>query len=60
MAGCAAESHADVPLGDFLREAVIDYDTDEVTRLITDSHDRTALLQFADDRPFANLCAGRV
>jgi ethanolamine ammonia-lyase large subunit len=33
---------ADVPLGRFLEEAVVPYETDEVTRLIVDSHDRAA------------------
>ncbi|HET7887313.1 MAG TPA: ethanolamine ammonia-lyase subunit EutB [Bradyrhizobium sp.] len=49
LAGIAAESAeqmvaarialADVPLKQFLTEAVIPYETDEVTRLIIDSHD---------------------
>jgi ethanolamine ammonia-lyase large subunit len=48
LAGCAATSEAeraaaqwalaDVPLTRFLTEAVIPYETDEVTRLILDSH----------------------
>ncbi len=33
---------ADLPLTRFLEEAVIPYETDEVTRLIVDSHDRNA------------------
>jgi ethanolamine ammonia-lyase large subunit len=33
---------AEVPLRTFLNEAVIDYDTDEVTRLIIDRHDAAA------------------
>ena len=33
---------ADVPLSTFLNEAVIPYETDEVTRLIMDNHDRPA------------------
>jgi ethanolamine ammonia-lyase large subunit len=33
---------ADLPLARFLDEAVVPYETDEVTRLIIDSHDRTA------------------
>jgi ethanolamine ammonia-lyase large subunit len=33
---------ADLPLALFLTEAVIPYETDEVTRLILDSHDRAA------------------
>ena len=52
LAGIAAESAAemmaarialsDVPLKQFLNEAVIPYETDEVTRLIVDSHDQPA------------------
>jgi len=52
LAGVAASSHreriaarwalADTPLTDFLAEAVIPYETDEVTRLIMDSHDPEA------------------
>jgi len=52
LAGIAAESSreriaaqmtlADLPLKAFLSEAVIPYEVDEVTRLIMDSHDRTA------------------
>ena len=62
LAGCAAESDAqraaaryalaDVPLQDFLDEVVVDYDADEVTRLIVDTHDRAA---FA---PVASLTVG--
>ena len=33
---------ADLPLDHFLEESVIPYETDEVTRLIIDSHDRAA------------------
>lgn len=33
---------SDVPLTQFLKEAVVPYETDEVTRLIMDSHDATA------------------
>jgi len=33
---------ADLPLATFLTEAVVPYETDEVTRLIIDSHDRAA------------------
>lgn len=33
---------ADVPLKQFLNEALVPYEQDEVTRLIIDSHDRTA------------------
>lgn len=43
---------ADVPLGQFLQEAVIPYETDEVTRLVIDSHDAKA---FA---PVASLTVG--
>jgi ethanolamine ammonia-lyase large subunit len=62
LAGIAAESAeqmvaarmalADVPLTQFLGEAVIPYEADEVTRLIVDSHDTTA---FA---PVASLTVG--
>jgi len=43
---------ADVPLQDFLREPIIPYEKDEVTRLICDSHDASA---FA---PIAHLTVG--
>lgn len=43
---------ADLPLTVFLNEALVPYDSDEVTRLIIDSHDRAA---FA---PIAHLCVG--
>jgi ethanolamine ammonia-lyase large subunit len=43
---------SDVPLKDFLQEAVIPYEADEVTRLIVDSHDASA---FA---PIASLTVG--
>ena len=62
LAGVAAESAeqmiaarmalADVPLRQFLQEAVIPYENDEVTRLIVDTHDRPA---FA---PVASLTVG--
>jgi ethanolamine ammonia-lyase large subunit len=62
LAGVAAESAeqmvaarmalADVPLAQFLKETVIPYEDDEVTRLIVDSHDRQA---FA---PVASLTVG--
>ncbi|MFZ2529785.1 MAG: ethanolamine ammonia-lyase subunit EutB [Rhodococcus sp. (in: high G+C Gram-positive bacteria)] len=62
LSGCAAESDAeraaaqwalaDVPLEVFLTEPVVPYETDEVTRLILDSHDRAA---FA---PIASLTVG--
>ncbi|MCK5755091.1 MAG: ethanolamine ammonia-lyase subunit EutB, partial [Mycobacterium sp.] len=52
LAGCAAESDAeraaaawqlaDVELSTFLSELVVPYETDEVTRLIVDGHDRAA------------------
>ena len=52
LAGCAADSDAqraaaawalaDIPLATFLTEAVVPYETDEVTRLIVDGHDREA------------------
>ncbi|WP_068159414.1 ethanolamine ammonia-lyase subunit EutB [Rhodococcus phenolicus] len=52
LAGCAAESDAeraaaqwalaDVPLDRFLAEPVVPYESDEVTRLILDRHDRDA------------------
>ncbi|AIC71471.1 Ethanolamine ammonia-lyase, large subunit [Mycobacteroides abscessus subsp. abscessus] len=52
LAGCAAHSDAEraaarwvlaeVPLAAFLTEEIVPYDTDEVTRLIIDSHDAAA------------------
>ncbi|MFD4456784.1 ethanolamine ammonia-lyase subunit EutB [Nocardia sp. NPDC058480] len=52
LAGCAAATDAeraaaqwalaDVPLTTFLNEMVVPYETDEVTRLIIDTHDRIA------------------
>jgi len=52
LAGICAETYeervaaqialADVPLKTFLNEALIPYETDEVTRLIIDSHDKNA------------------
>lgn len=52
LAGCAAESDAeraaaqwllaDVSLDVFLHDLLVPYENDEVTRLIVDSHDRTA------------------
>ncbi|PXW29043.1 UNVERIFIED_CONTAM: ethanolamine ammonia-lyase heavy chain [Williamsia faeni] len=52
LAGCAAESDteraaaqwalADVPLTVFLNETVVPYETDEITRLIMDTHDPQA------------------
>ncbi|MBF6496718.1 ethanolamine ammonia-lyase subunit EutB [Nocardia cyriacigeorgica] len=62
LAGCAAESDAeraaacwvlaDLPLTTFLDEQVVPYETDDVTRLIVDGHDRAA---FA---PVAHLTVG--
>jgi ethanolamine ammonia-lyase large subunit len=62
LAGVAAETGeeqvaaqyalADLPLAAFLREPVVPYETDEVTRLIIDTHDREA---FA---PIAHLTVG--
>ena len=62
LAGLAADSAeqmiaarmalADVPLAQFLQEAVIPYEADEVTRLVMDSHDAYA---FA---PVASLTVG--
>jgi ethanolamine ammonia-lyase large subunit len=43
---------ADQPLSVFLREPIIPYETDEVTRLICDSHDREAF------SPVAHLTVG--
>ena len=43
---------ADLPLATFLNEPIVPYETDEVTRLIIDTHDRTA---FA---PIAHLTVG--
>jgi ethanolamine ammonia-lyase large subunit len=45
---------ADLPLATFLNEAIVPYETDEVTRLIIDTHDPTA---FA---PIANLTVGEL
>src|SRR3984885_7780803 len=62
LAGCAAGSDAeraaaawalaDIPLPTFLTDVVVPYETDEITRLIIDSHDREAL------RPIAHLTVG--
>ncbi|MCK5751419.1 MAG: ethanolamine ammonia-lyase subunit EutB, partial [Mycobacterium sp.] len=62
LAGCAAESDAeraaaawvlaDLPLATFLNEQVVSYETDDVTRLIIDSHDRHAFV------PIAHLTVG--
>lgn len=58
LAGCAADSDAeraaaawqlaDVPLSRFLDEPLVPYESDEVTRLIVDTHDRTAFAEIAD------------
>jgi len=45
---------ADVPLKDFLQEALIAYEKDEVTRLILDSHDLVAF------EPVAHLTVGQL
>src|SRR5437016_3070415 len=45
---------ADTPLRRFLAEPLVDYDTDEVTRLILDGHDPAA---FA---PIASLTVGEL
>ena len=57
LAGIAAQSAeervaaqmtlADVPLATFLNETVVDYDTDEVTRIILDEHDAAAFAPVA-------------
>ncbi|MGW6032410.1 ethanolamine ammonia-lyase subunit EutB [Gordonia terrae] len=57
LAGCAAESDAeraaaawqlaDVPLSRFLDEPLVPYESDEVTRLIVDTHDRAAFTEIA-------------
>ena len=62
LAGIAAESAeqmvaarialADVPLKQFLRETVVPYEADEVTRLIVDSHDAEAFT------PISSLTVG--
>ncbi len=62
LAGIAAESNeervaaqialSDVPLKNFLNEALIPYETDEVTRLIIDSHDSVAF------NPISNFTVG--
>lgn len=57
LAGVAAGSYeervaaqltlADVPLKDFLKETIIPYEDDEITRLIIDSHDQVAFDQIS-------------
>src|ERR1700712_454826 len=64
LAGLAAESAeervaarmvlADLPLRRFLTEALIPYESDEVTRLIVDHHDEAALA------PLASLTVGEL
>lgn len=48
----AQSALADIPLARFLNEAVIPYESDEVTRLILDTHDADAF------RPVAHLTVG--
>jgi ethanolamine ammonia-lyase large subunit len=58
LAGVAASTHgermaarmclAELPLAAFLQECVIPYETDEVTRLIIDTHDAQAFAPIAD------------
>lgn len=58
LAGLAAENEreriaarhvlADVPLTEFLARPLIDYETDEVTRLIVDSHDEAAFSEISE------------
>lgn len=62
LAGCAAQSDAEraaaqwslaeVPLTTFLTDALVPYETDEVTRLIVDTHDAEAF------SPVAHLTVG--
>ncbi|MGW4774043.1 ethanolamine ammonia-lyase subunit EutB [Nocardia sp. NPDC004278] len=62
LAGCAAHSDAEraaaqwtlaeVPLTTFLNDPVVPYETDEVTRLIIDTHDRAAF------QPISHLTVG--
>ena len=71
LAGIAAPSEearvaaqmalADLPLAHFLDEPLIPYETDEVTRLIVDSHDAAAFAPVAasDRRRLPRLAAGR-
>src|ERR1700674_5748802 len=64
LAGIAAESDqervaaqialAEAPLVQFLRDPIIPYDEDEVTRLIVDSHDRAAF------EPIGNMTVGEL
>lgn len=58
LAGCAAEHDAeraaaawalaDIPLTTFLNDVLVPYETDEITRLIIDSHDREAFGPISD------------
>ncbi|MGV9669718.1 ethanolamine ammonia-lyase subunit EutB [Gordonia sp. NPDC003504] len=58
LAGCAAESDAeraaaawvlaDLPLTTFLEEMVVPYESDEITRLIIDTHDGAAFAAVSD------------
>ena len=71
LSGCAAGSDAeraaaqwalaDVPMDTFLDEQVVPYDTDEVTRLIIDSHDAAAFgaISHPHRRRVPRLAAGR-
>ncbi|MET8649148.1 MULTISPECIES: ethanolamine ammonia-lyase subunit EutB [Nocardia] len=62
LAGCAAETDAEraaaqwalaeVSLTEFLRDPVVPYETDEITRLIIDTHDRVAF------QPISHLTVG--
>ncbi len=45
---------ADLPLDTFLNEEIVPYETDEVTRLIIDSHDRQAF------SAISHLTVGRI
>ena len=55
LAGVAAETYAErmaarmclaeIPLKTFLEDLIIPYETDEVTRLIIDTHDKTAFAE---------------
>ncbi|MEO9330004.1 ethanolamine ammonia-lyase subunit EutB [Gordonia aurantiaca] len=57
LAGCAASSDAeraaaawrlaDVPLSTFLEDLLVPYESDEVTRLIVDTHDRQAFTEIS-------------
>ncbi|KAF0968248.1 MULTISPECIES: ethanolamine ammonia-lyase subunit EutB [Gordonia] len=57
LAGCAATSDAeraaaawqlaDVPLSSFLEDLLVPYESDEVTRLIVDTHDRAAFTEIS-------------